>query len=110
MLPPPQANLMMTSNLSSVQIGTCFAFFDRFPSLKQRSDWHGRKTQSKCQSERCFKLGKRSKTVEKRKACVNLNAILGANKIPPNITQMFRTSQPQLCLLDEQDVNGDRGR
>ena len=33
MLPPPQANLMMTSNLSSIQIGTCFAFFDRFSTV-----------------------------------------------------------------------------
>jgi hypothetical protein len=105
MLPPPQANLMMTLNLSSVQIGTCFAFFDRFPSLKQRSDWHGRKMVEKCKASAnlnaALSSGNARKTVEKRKASVNLNAALGANKIPPNITQMFRTSQPQLCLLDE---------
>ena len=53
--------------------------------------------------------GNARKTVEKRKASV-LNAALGANKIPPNSTQMFRTSQPQLCLLDEGGVNGDGGR
>jgi len=39
MLPPPQANTT-TSDLSSVQIGTRFASFDRFLSLKQHSDWH----------------------------------------------------------------------
>ena len=54
--------------------------------------------------------GNARKTVEKRKASVNLNAAFVANKIPPYITQIFRTSQPQLCFLDEGDVNGDGGR
>jgi len=89
-------------------------FFDRFPSLKQRSDWHGRKMVEKCKASAnlnaALSSGNARKTVEKRKASVNLNAAFGANKIPPNITQIFRTSQPQLCFLDEGDVNGDGRR
>ena len=95
-------------------------FFDRFPSLKQRSDWHGRKMVEKCKAianlNAALSSGNARKTVEKRKASVNLNAAFGANKIPPNITQIFRTSQPQLCFLDGgtlmgmEDVNGDGER
>ena len=67
-------------NLSSVQIGTCFAFFDRLPSLKQRSDWHGQKTVEKRKASVNLNADLSSengrKTVEKRKASANLNAAL----------------------------------
>ena len=100
-----------TSNFSSVQIGTCFSFFDRFPCLKQRSDGHGKKPVEKRKASTNLNAalcsGNARKTVEKRKASANLNAALGTNKIPPNIiTQMFRTSQPQLCLLDDGTLRG----
>ena len=60
--------------------------------------------------------GNARKTVEKRKASVNLNAAFGANKIPPNITQIFRTFQPNYVflmrgtLMGMEDVNGDGER
>ena len=84
--------------------------FDRANLNAALSSENGRKTVEKRKASAnlnaALSSGNARKTVEKRKSSANLNAALGTNKIPPNI----RTSQPQLCLLDEGDVNGDGGR